>query len=256
MKFGFEEAQATYSSESQNARALTESWVRSWAFCPNCGSPQLTRFENNRPVADFYCRDCKEQYELKSQKGRFGARIVDGAYRTMIDRLNASDNPNLMLLSYRRETGVSDLLVIPKQFFVPTVIEERKPLAATARRAGWIGCNILLRDIPETGKIFVVRNREAQSVEEVRRQWRRSLFLRDERINARGWLLAVMKCVEMVGKPEFGLAEVYAHENYVQALYPDNRHIREKIRQQLQVLRDEGFLIFLGHGLYRLAHAA
>jgi hypothetical protein len=38
------------------------------------------------------------------------------------------------------------------------VIEKRKPLAPTARRAGWTGCNILLRDIPEAGKIFVVRD--------------------------------------------------------------------------------------------------
>ncbi|MCA8895853.1 MAG: restriction endonuclease [Rhodoblastus sp.] len=255
MKFEFEEAQATYSSESQNARALTESWVRSWAFCPNCGSPQLQRFQNNRPVADFFCGDCNEQYELKSQKGKFGPRIVDGAYKTMIDRLNASDNPNLMLLSYGRETGVSDLVVIPKQFFVPAIIEERKPLAPAARRAGWIGCNILLRDIPNAGKIFVVRNRETQSVEDVRHQWRRSLFLRNERINARGWLLAVMKCVEMIGKSEFTLQEVYAYESYVQSLYPGNQHTREKIRQQLQVLRDEGVLLFLGGGRYRLANA-
>jgi len=26
---------------------------------------------------------------------------------------------------------------------VPEIIERRKPLAITARRAGWIGCNIL-----------------------------------------------------------------------------------------------------------------
>lgn len=253
MKLGFEEGQATYTSEPQNARALTEHWVRSTAFCPNCGHLRLTQFPNNKPVADFLCSECGEQYELKSQKGRFGARVVDGAYRTMIERLAAPDNPNLILLNYARDQGVSNLIVVPKQFFVPAIIEERKPLAPTARRAGWIGCNILLRNIPAVGKIFIVKDSEAQPIARVREQWKQSLFLREERQTARGWLLAVMKCVEAIGRPEFSLQEIYAHEGYVRALYPENRHVREKIRQQLQVLRDSGYLQFLGGGRYRIA---
>lgn len=35
-------------------------------------------------------------------------------------------------------------------------------------------------------------------------------------------------------------------------MYPENQHIRAKIRQQMQVLRDEGFIEFLGNGEYRL----
>ena len=34
-------------------------------------------------------------------------------------------------------------------------------------------------------------------------------------------------------------------------LHPDNRHVRDKIRQQLQVLHDLGFVEFLGRGRYR-----
>ncbi|MGI0085759.1 MAG: DpnI domain-containing protein, partial [Nitrososphaerales archaeon] len=34
---------------------------------------------------------------------------------------------------------------------------------------------------------------------------------------------------------------------------PNNAHIRDKIRQQLQVLRDMGLIEFLGSGSYRLA---
>ncbi|WP_370627362.1 hypothetical protein [Brevundimonas sp. PAMC22021] len=69
--------------------------------------------------------------------------------------------------------------------------------------------------------------------------------------NARGWLLAVMKAVEAVGRPEFTLADVYAHEAALAALYPGNNHVRPKIRQQLQVLRDRGWLAFNGRGVYR-----
>ena len=37
----------------------------------------------------------------------------------------------------------------------------------------------------------------------------------------------------------------------VPPLHPDNRHVLDKIRQQLQVLRDMGFVEFLGRGRYR-----
>ena len=105
-----------------------------------------------KPVADLYCASCQEEFELKSQKARFGARIADGAYRTMRQRLEAHNNPNLMLVNYSVASGVSNLFVVPKHFFVTNIIEERKPLANTARRAGWVGCNILLSHVPDAEK--------------------------------------------------------------------------------------------------------
>lgn len=53
------------------------------------------------------------------------------------------------------------------------------------------------------------------------------------------------------GRPAFTLDEVYAHEAALSALYPGNRNVRPKIRQQLQVLRDRGWLAFNGRGTYR-----
>jgi len=51
-----------------------------------------------------------------------------------------------LLLNYDlARLAVSNVFVVPKHFFVREIIEERKPLAPTARRAGWIGCNILLK---------------------------------------------------------------------------------------------------------------
>ena len=35
-------------------------------------------------------------------------------------------------------------------------------------------------------------------------------------------------------------------------LYPANHNVRPKIRQQLQVLRDRGWLEFVGRGRYRV----
>jgi len=83
-----------YKSTSQKVRVLTEHWVNKSVFCPNCGRPNLDRYENNKPVADFYCNNCSEDYELKSRQNTIGAKIVDGAYRTMIERLQSTNNPN------------------------------------------------------------------------------------------------------------------------------------------------------------------
>jgi type II restriction enzyme len=37
-------------------------------------------------------------------------------------------------------------------------------------------------------------------------------------------------------------------------LYPNNKHVKPKIRQQLQVLRDHGYLEFESKGRYRLLY--
>jgi type II restriction enzyme len=143
-------------------------------------------------------------------------------------------------------------MVIPKHFFTPSIIERRRPLADTARRAGWIGCNIVLDRIPNAGRIYLLKDRVPASRETVQQQWAQTVFLRRAGVEARGWLLEVMKTVEDVGLGAFTLDDVYAGEGRLQALYPNNRNVRPKIRQQLQVLRDHGFLEFLGRGKYRL----
>jgi type II restriction enzyme len=253
LKLGFDESpQAPYDSGSQAARVLTEAWASKQAFCPNCGHAQLSQFPNNRPVADLHCKNCREEFELKSQKSRFGSKVLDGAYRKMCERLAARNNPNLMLLNYRPSSGVTNFFVVPKHFFVMDIIEERRPLRDGARRAGWVGCNILLSNVPEAGKIHIVRNGVVLDRQSVLDQWQKTVFLQDETAASRGWLINVLRCVEAVRSKEFGLDEIYAFESRLSGLYPMNQHVRQKIRQQLQVLRDRRYLTFLGRGRYKL----
>ncbi len=245
---------SNYKSQSQKIRVLSEAWVDSTIFCPNCGYLNIEKYPNNQPVADFVCSNCKEEYELKSKQDGIGSKILNGAYRTMIERLQSSNNPNFFLLNYDLERfEVLNFLVIPKQFFVPEVIEIRKPLSPTARRAGWTGCNILLTHIPETGKIYFVRNRQIEPKESVLMGWKKTLFLRDEKdISAKGWLLDVLMCVEKLGSRDFSINEMYRFENDLREKHPYNHHIKEKIRQQLQILRDKSYLEFTSPGNYRV----
>ena len=63
------------------------------------------------------------------------------------------------------------------------------------------------------------------------------------------WRDLVLDCVQDLcdkkNSREFNLSEIYRYESKMSGHYPDNDHIEEKIRQQLQVLRDENVLIFI-----------
>lgn len=244
-----------YSSHSQKIRVLTENWVYGQIFCPYCGQVKIDKFDNNKPVADFFCTNCGEEYELKSKQSAIGTKMLDGAYRTMIERLTSSNNPNFFILNYNLlNLSVNNFFVIPKHFFVPEIIEKRKPLSLTARRAGWVGCNILLNTIPQSGKIFFIHNRRVVPKGKVLAEWKKTLFLREEKeVSAKGWLLDIMRTIEKLDKREFILDDVYVFEKELSRLHPENKHIKDKIRQQMQVLRDKGYLDFISRGYYRLS---
>lgn len=254
MKLEFEESQASYDSGSQQARVWTEQWVADWMFCPNCGAPKLTPFPANTPVADFQCPHCADQFELKSKNAKSFGRVVPyGAYDAKIARLSSNTNPNLLLLGYDKASkAVRNVVVVPKHFFTPEIIQKRAPLRPTARKAGWVGSNILLERVPDTGRIFILKDGIAASRDEVLDHWQRTSFLLGKSAEARGWLIEVMGIVDRIVRPNFTLAEVYSFETHLSRLYPENNNVRPKIRQQLQVLRDNGYLDFLGEGHYRL----
>lgn len=241
-----------YKSFSQRIRILSEDWVSREGYCPSCGK-SLVKAQDNSPVLDFYCPFCLENFELKSKKSNIGVKIVDGTYKTMIQRLASDINPSLFLLHYRPgDWEIMNFLVIPKHFFIDDLIEKRKPLASTARRAGWTGCNLLLDRIPEAGRIFVIRDTKIVPRQAVLQAWKDTLFLREEgNKELKGWILTVMQCIDAIKKPEFRLDEMYAFEENLKQEYPNNRHIKDKIRQQLQYLRDFGYLEFVGRGKYK-----
>ncbi|MCG3881077.1 DpnI domain-containing protein [Psychrobacter sp. Ps3] len=241
---------SAYKSPSQIVRVLSEDWVAKQSYCPNCSAQPLAEFANNEPVADFYCANCKEQFELKSKKAKLSQIINDGAYETMLARINSDDNPSFFFLTYSPEFTVNNFLIIPKQFFKPEIIIRRKPLAATAKRAGWVGCNIDLSQVPESGKVYLAKNRTVIARDTVTQQFQKTLFLRQQSLDSRGWTLDVWQCIDRLDD-KFTLKQVYAFADELQAKHPDNNHVKDKIRQQLQVLRDKGIIEFLGRGYYQ-----
>ena len=230
---------------------MSESWVAHNVFCPICGNPHISKLNNNMPVADLSCSYCGEIFELKSKCGNIGNKIADGAYSTMIDRITSSDNPDLFVMQYSADFQVVNLTLIPKFFFTPSIIEKRKPLSANAKRAGWIGCNILYSDIPKQGKIAIINRQKLSDVKTVTEEYSKIKKLQINNIENRGWLLDVLTCINAIDSVEFSLQDVYTFVEVLQKKHITNNNIEAKIRQQLQILRNKGIIEFLGRGHYR-----
>lgn len=146
---------------------------------------------------------------------------------------------------------IKDLIFIPKYFFTPDVIEKRKPLKEDARRAGWVGCNILIGKIPEQAKIKIITDSKIHCVDAIVKQVQKLDLISIKDIHARGWLLDIMNCVNAIHGNVFTLSEIYCFEKTLSLKHPENNNIQAKIRQQLQLLRDKGFIKFLGNGKYQ-----
>ena len=251
MNLNFNQSLAkNYTSESQKIRVLSEDWVAKQSYCPRCNAEPLVEFANNQPVADFYCAHCSEEYELKSKKAKLSHLINDRAYATMIERINSDNNPSFFFLTYSPEYRVNNFLIIPKQFFKSDMIIKRKPLSVSAKRAGWVGCNIDLRKVPESGKVFLVKDQQVIPRDTVTKQFQKTLFLHQQSQQTRGWTLDVWQCIDSLDT-NFSLNQVYAFSNLLKLKHPENNHIKDKIRQQLQMLRDRGIIEFIGRGHYR-----
>ncbi len=235
------------------ARVATEAWALRNLYCPRCTSPRLTASPANTPVIDFNCPSCAAPFQLKSQSHALSHRIVDSAYAQMIQAIRQDGTPNLFAIHYdSSKWAVTNLILIPHFAFPISAIEKRKPLGPGARRAGWVGCNILLDAIPLDARIPVISKGRPVSPEQVRRHYSRIRPLEKLSTEKRGWTLDVLNAARSLGKSTFELADMYGHELKLGELHPQNRHVRDKIRQQLQVLRDIGIVEFLGHGKYRI----
>jgi type II restriction enzyme len=242
-----------YKNASQKARVLTEPWVLSEIYCPNCGN-NINEYDNNKPVADFYCNHCLEDFELKAKKDKIGNKVSAGAYSEMMKRINSPTKPNFFFMQYLIEVlSVNDFFVIPKHFFIPDIIEKRPPLKPSAKRAGWVGANILFSKIPKAGQIFYIEDGKEIDKKDVLEKWQKTVFLKSiKRSDAKGWILDIMNCIDSLDKKEFSLQEIYNFEEDLAIIHPENNNIKPKIRQQLQFLRDKGYLEFVEPGVYRL----
>lgn len=232
---------------------MSEAWGLGNLYCPNCNSPSLTSTPNSTPAYDYVCPKCKLFFQLKSKGSPIGSSIADAAYSAMMKAILEDRTPNLYALHYSKITWeVRNLLLIPHFAFPASAIQQRNPTTPRGRASSWVSCNIVLKNIPLDARINVVSNGVQTPPHVVREQFRRLKPLEEIKPEKRGWTLDVLRIVRSLGKKEFLNSDVYAFEPYLERLHPDNRHVKDKIRQQLQVLRDKGLLVQVGRGVWAL----
>ena len=171
----------------------------------------------------------------------------------MMEAIREDRAPSYFFLHYDFATwSVRNLLLVPSFAFPPSAIIKCPPLSATARRAGWVGCNFDLSRVPAEARISVVTEKKVVPAPEVREKFKMVKPLKELSVKERGWTLDVLNGVRSLGKQEFTNGDAYTLARQLEQLHPDNRHVRDKIRQQLQGLRDAKLLFHVSSGVWRL----
>jgi len=240
------------SSGRQRARRITEAWFAREGFCLNCTSSNLEATSAGTIARDFVCPVCAEPYELKASAQSHINLVQDGGFYAMMGRIAVQEAPTLMLLQYSPTWMVERLTAVSSVFFTPEVVRRRVKPHTRKSGASYLMCDLDLTVIPPDGKIVVVSGAALRPETQARAAFARSKRFADIPVEGRGWAGLVLSAVRAIGKQEFTLAEVYAHEAAMHAVYPENTHVRPKIRQQLQVLRDLGYLEFGERGEYKV----
>ncbi|MGA3370730.1 MAG: DpnI domain-containing protein [Terracidiphilus sp.] len=241
-----------YTSQSQRSRVISEAWFRSFGYCLSCDSEELRPTAANTKASDFVCPECDQSYELKSFALKPRRSLADGAYSAMMARIKSGEAPTLMLLERSQAWDVRSLTAVHGKFLTPNVIVQRRALSTDARRAGWVGCNIRLDLIAADAQISVVEDGRPSEPDVVRSAFRLFNRIGDLSLNARGWATLTLRVIRSIGADAFSLDDLYRREQLFSRVYPMNRNVRAKIRQQLQVLRDLRYVEFCGKGTYRL----
>lgn len=241
---------STYTSRTQQIRRISEDWIARNGYCLRCDSDRLIPTAANTRTRDFTCERCLHGYELKSKQGVFSKSVLDGAYNAMVRTIRDGRTPTFLLLEYTTAWSILRLRAIHHSLITEQSVIPRRPLSASARRAGWVGCNILLPAIAIQGQIPVVLDGAWCT-----RTASREAFARLENLSAlprvdRSWAATILRLADTFAGAQFSLQQMYKFEPELQKIFPNNRNIRPKIRQQLQFLRDAGLVRFCGGGAY------
>ena len=236
---------------TQRVRVISEGWFGQEGYCLKCNSPRLDATPAGTEFRDFVCPRCSQAYELKSSARAHTTTVQDGGFASMMRRMRANEAPALMLMHYMPDWNVQGLIAIHPVFLTTAVVRKRpKPHHRPKTGKEYWMCDLNLAAIPSDGKIVVVGGGEARPHALARREFRESMRFADVPLRKRGWAALVLANVRKMGKTEFTLKDIYAYEEAMHAIYPKNSHVRPKIRQQLQVLRDLGYLEFPERGRY------
>lgn len=206
----------------------------------------------NTKVYDFTCPICDQQYQLKAVSKKIGKKLVGSEYYTFVKAIENNCVPNFIIMEYSLNNNLirpQEILFIPRVFITKETIEKRNPLSETARRAGWTGYNLLFDEIPSYGKLLIANNYGIISKTKILNETRKITSLYNIDSQKSKWKMEILKIIDQLDS-KFELQDVYQYSRKLEMLFPDNNHVKDKIRQQLQFIRDDGIIVFLSAGKY------
>lgn len=237
-----------YENSSKKMQKITQMWITQNLPCLYCGKSYLIKAETNCQQADFACPSCSEIYVLKYRNSPISDRLPIGAYQPMIQKVESLKNPNFLFLQYdRKELRIQNLFLIPRYFFCADTIERCQPLSNPTRRRGWVGCNILLNRVPAEGYIYVVENGTEYVMQEVLQNRKQTNFMRAYKPRAREWMIDMLNLIQ---DKEFTVEEMCAYAPIMEIRYAGITDAELRIKKVLQILRDNGIIVFIGNGKY------
>lgn len=126
------------------------------ARCPRCKREKtLRRLPTNFKCADIICDFCGYLAQVKAVNSkdinRLPSKILGGAWGVQKDRMAAGIYFPLFIVLIKDKK--SAIYYLPADLQQPELFVARKPLSATAKRAGWQGFYYDLSQIPEEAVI-------------------------------------------------------------------------------------------------------
>jgi Dam-replacing family len=120
--------------------------------CPKCKRERtLRRLPVNFRCADVICDFCGYLAQVKATEradvGTLPRSLMGAAWEPQNERMAAGIYFPLFIVVANAERSVHAVYYLPADLQQPEMFQQRRPLRATARRAGWVGYRLRL-DLP------------------------------------------------------------------------------------------------------------
>ena len=144
-------AEYSMRTEKQQLGSWGEDLVTKKCSCPKCKKTKtLKRLPENFKCADLICDFCGYLAQVKSANAIYvsplPSTILGAAWLPQKERMDAAIYfPLFFVLKTPTESAI---YYLPTDFQSPAIFLPRKPLADSARKAGWQGFRYVLSEIP------------------------------------------------------------------------------------------------------------
>ncbi len=138
-------------TKRQNLGELGEKLVAKHCDCPRCKRKgTLTQLRQNFKCADVICDFCGYLAQVKAMTSRDitqpPKKVLGAAWSVQQERMSAGIYFSVFFVPVDAQGNFS-IFYLSAELQTPEIFEIRKPLSATAKRAGWQGFNYDLTSV-------------------------------------------------------------------------------------------------------------